>query len=354
MDIRFEKRSELKAKPTDETKLGFGRIFSDYMFMMNYTEGTGWHDARIVPYGDISISPAATVLHYSQECFEGMKAYRDADGGISLFRPTDNFKRMNNSADRLCMPRLDIDEVMEALIKLVKLEQDWVPKTRGTSLYIRPNYIGIDPFVGVSAAKEYLFYIIVGPVGAYYASGLAPVKIYVEESYRRAVKGGTGFAKTGGNYAASLIAGEEAHNRGFSQALWLDGREGKYIEEVGSMNMFFKIDGVLVTPELGGSILPGITRDSVIKLAKDMGVKVEERKISLDEVLEALEAGKMDEAFGTGTAAVISPVGELYFGEKRHLINGGEMGEFSSKLYDTITGIQYGEIEDPYGWRVKL
>ena len=354
MNIRVEKRNELKQKPQDESKLGFGKVFSDHMFMMDYQEGTGWHDARIVPYGNLSISPAATVLHYSQECFEGMKAYYDAQGGISLFRPRDNFKRMNRSAQRLCMPQLDVEEAMEGLKTLIELDQAWVPKSKGTALYIRPNYIGVDPFIGVSAAKNYLFYIMTGPVGAYYASGLAPVAIYVEEQYVRAVKGGTGFAKTGGNYAASLIAGEEAHKKGFSQALWLDGKEGKYIEEVGSMNMFFKIDGVLVTPALEGSILPGITRDSVIQLAKHMNVPVEERKISLQEVLQALETGKMEEAFGTGTAAVISPVGELYFGGKTHVINGGEMGELSKKLYDTLTGIQYGELDDPFGWRVKL
>ncbi len=354
MEIKFEKREALKEKPQDESKLGFGKIFTDYMFLYNYTQGKGWHDARIVPYGEFSISPAATVLHYGQEVFDGLKAYTDVNGEVTFFRPRDNFKRLNNSARRLCMPDIDVEDALDALKQLVSLERGWVPKTRGTSLYIRPNYIGMDPFLGVSAAHEYLFYIILSPVGAYYACGLEPVKIYVESNYVRAVKGGLGFAKTSANYAASLLVGEEAHKKGYSQALWLDGKEGKYIEEVGSMNIFFVIDGVLYTPPLEGSILPGITRDSAIALAKDFGMPVREQRLTIEDVTDAIREGRMNEAFGTGTAAVISPVGELFYNDENYVINGGKMGELSGKLYNTLTGIQYGEIEDTHDWIVKL
>lgn len=354
MEILIEKRKELKEKPQDESKLSFGKLFTDHMFLYNYTVGRGWHDARIVPYGDFSMSPAATVLHYGQEVFDGLKAYNDPKGEIRLFRARDNFKRINNSARRLSMPEINVDEALEALKKLLALDGGWVPKTKGTSLYIRPNYIGMDPFLGVSSAHEFLFYIILSPVGAYYATGLEPVKIYVENHYVRAVKGGLGFAKTSANYAASLLVGEEAHKQGYSQALWLDGKEGKYIEEVGSMNIFFMIDGVLVTPPLEGSILPGITRDSVIQLARDFGIPVEEQRISIDEVTNAICQNRMNEAFGTGTAAVISPVGELFYNEKNYIVNGGAMGPLSGRLYDTLTGIQYGELEDPHGWSIPV
>lgn len=354
MEILIEKRKELKDKPQDESKLGFGKLFTDHMFLYNYTAGKGWHDARIVPYGDFAVSPAATVLHYGQEVFDGLKAYYSPKGEIQLFRPRDNFRRINNSARRLCMPEINVEEALDALKQLVSLDHDWVPKTKGTALYIRPNFIGMDPFLGVSSAHEYLFYIILSPVGAYYATGLAPVKIYVENHYVRAVKGGLGFAKTSANYAASLLAGEEAHKKGYAQALWLDGRESKYIEEVGSMNIFFMIDGVLVTPPLEGSILPGITRDSVIQLARDFGIPVEEQRISIDEVTNAICQNRMSESFGTGTAAVISPVGELFYNEKNYIINGGGMGPLSSRLYDTLTGIQYGELDDPHGWIERL
>lgn len=354
MKISIEKRKDLKEKPQDEGKLNFGKIFTDHMFLYNYTVGKGWHDARIVPYGDFSMSPASTVLHYGQEVFDGLKAYYSPKGEILTFRPRDNFKRINRSAQRLSMPEINVEDALEALLQLLSVDRDWVPKTRGTSLYIRPNYIGMDPYLGVSSAHEFLFYIILCPVGAYYAGGLEPVKIYVENHYVRAVKGGLGFAKTAANYAASLLAGEEAHRKGFAQALWLDGKEGKYIEEVGSMNIFFMIDGVLVTPPLEGSILPGITRDSVIRLARDFGIPVEEQKITIDEVTNAICQNRMSEAFGTGTAAVISPVGELFYNEKNYIINGGQMGPLSGKLYDTLTGIQYGELEDPHNWIVPL
>ena len=354
MEIKFEKREKLKETPRDESKLGFGKIFTDYMFLYNYTIGKGWHDARIVPYGDFSISPAATVLHYGQEVFDGLKAYTNARGEVSFFRPRDNFLRINNSARRLCMPELDVEDALDALRRLVSIDRDWVPRAQGTSLYVRPNYIGVDPFLGVAAAHEYLFYIILSPVGAYYSCGLEPVKIYVENHYVRAVVGGLGFAKTSANYAASLLVGEEAHKKGFAQALWLDGKTGKYIEEVGSMNIFFMIEGELITPPLEGSILPGITRDSVLTLARDFGVPVREERLTIDDVTRAIKGGSMNEAFGTGTAAVISPVGELFFDGKNYVINGGKMGALSKRLYDTLTSIQYGEAADPHGWIVPL
>lgn len=354
MEIKFTKASKLKEKPQDESNLGFGHIFSDYMFEMRYTEGTGWHDAEIKPYEYFNISPAATVFHYAQEVFEGLKAYHSVDGGVNVFRAKDNFKRMSNSALRLAMPDFDEAFANKALMQLVEIERDWIPKTEGTSLYIRPNYMGIDPFIGVRAAKEYTFYIICGPVGAYYANGLAPTKILIEKEYSRSAKGGTGFAKTGGNYAASLIAGEEAHKKGCDQVLWLDAEERKYVEEVGSMNIMFVVNDTLVTPPLDGTILPGITRDSVLALARDNGMKVEERKISVDEIIETANSGEMTEAFGTGTAAVVSPVGAFVFDGREIVVAGGKMGEKSLDFYNTLTGIHYGKIEDKHGWVVKL
>ena len=350
MEIKFLQEKELKKKPEDESKLGFGRIFSDYMFLMRYTEGKGWHDAEIKEYEDFKVSPAATVFHYGQEVFEGLKAYRQVNGGIALFRAKDNFKRLNNSAKRLAMPLIDEELAHKALRELIAVEKDWVPHEKGTSLYIRPNYMGLDPFIGVAAAKEYVFYIMTGPVGAYYAHGLSPVKILIEQEYVRAAKGGMGFAKTAGNYAASLIAGVEAHEKGCDQVLWLDAEERKYVEEVGSMNMMFVIDGKLVTPDLDGSILPGITRDSVITIARDMGITVEERRISVEEVIETAKSGAMSEAFGTGTAAVVSPVGEFVYGDETVTVAGGKMGELALEFYRILTGIQYGEIEDKFGW----
>lgn len=350
MDIRITKATKFKEKPQSETNLGFGKIFSDYMFVMKYSEGTGWHDAQIKPYEYFSISPAATVLHYAQEVFEGLKAYRRADGKINLFRSKDNFKRMSNSAVRLAMPGFDEAFVNEALKQMVHMDRDWVPSSENTSYYIRPTYIGVDPFIGVRAATEYLFYIIGGPVGAYYEHGLAPIKILVEKEYTRSSRGGMGFAKTGGNYAASLLAGYEAHEKGCDQVLWLDAEERKYVEEVGSMNMLFVIDDVIVTPPLDGTILPGITRDSVLQIARDLGIKTEERRISIDEVMETAKSGQMTEAFGTGTAAVVSPVGEFLYGDEKIVIAGGKMGKYAQKFYDTLTGIQYGRIQDTHGW----
>lgn len=350
MEIKFQATENPKKKPTDESNLGFGQIFSDHIFVMKYREGEGWHDANIMPYENFSISPAATVFHYGQEVFEGLKAYRRADGEVNLFRSKDNFNRMNRSAKRIAMPPFDAEFVNNALHQLVALERDWVPESEGTSLYIRPNYMGVDPFIGVRAANQYIFYIMMGPVGAYYAGGLKPTRILVEKEYARAAKGGTGEAKTGGNYAASLIAGEEAAAKGCDQVLWLDADERKYVEEVGSMNIMFVMDDTIITPPLDGTILPGITRDSVLAIAKSEGMKVAERRITIDEVLQAAKSGALTEAFGTGTAAVISPVGELVYGDETVSIAGGKMGEKSQFFYDTLTGIQYGNVEDTYGW----
>ncbi len=353
MKLEFVKRDVLKEKPKDETKLGFGQIFTDYMLMMK-RDKNGWQSAKIEPYGDLSLSPAALVFHYAQEVFEGMKAYRTDDGRVLMFRPWDNIARLQSSAARLCMAPIDEEFVLNAIYELVKIEKDWIPTSPGTSLYIRPTYIGVDPFVGVRAADEYMLYVILSPVGAYYASGLAPVSIYVESKYVRAVKGGTGHFKTGGNYAASLLAGEEAHQKGYAQVLWLDGKENKYVEEVGSMNIFFKIDGEVITPPLEGSILPGITRASVIQLCNDMGYPVNERKLSIQEIEEASKNGKLEEVWGTGTAAVVSPVKELFWNGDRIPVADGSMGQLTQKLYDTLTGIQYGRIEDKYGWTIEL
>ena len=353
-EIKIELTKTKKAKPADETKLGFCHIFTDHMFVMNYTEGTGWHDPRIVPFGNIPLSPAAMVFHYGQEMFEGLKAYKGADGKAYLFRPDMNAKRANNSNDRLCIPEIPEEDFVEAVKALVSVEKDWIPTAPGTSLYIRPFIIATDDFLGVAPSKTYMFIIILSPSGAYYESGLAPVGIWIEDEYVRAVRGGMGFAKTGGNYAASLIAQVKAHNDGFSQVLWLDGVERKYIEEVGAMNIFFKIDGKIVTPMLNGSILPGITRNSVIQMCKSWGMTVEERKVSVDELIEAQKSGKLEECFGSGTAAVISPVGKLRYKDDVMTINGGGIGEISQKLYDNLPGIQWGRLPDPFGWRVEV
>ncbi len=354
MEIRYELSKNLKEKPTDETKLGFGHVFTDHMFIMDYDTGMGWHDARIVPYGNIELSPAAMCLHYGQEIFEGLKAYRTADGKIQLFRPDENFKRMNVSAERMVIPQIDEEFCLKALMELLKIEKDWVPHTDGTSLYIRPFIISCDPYVGVRPADHYMFIIILSPSGAYYSTGLNPVKIYVEQKYVRAVRGGTGFAKTAANYAISLAGQDEAHRQDYEQVLWLDGVEQKYVEEVGSMNIFFVIDGEVITPLLTGSVLPGITRKSAIEICKKKGYKVSERRISIQEIADAYDNGKLQEVFGTGTAAVISPVGHLKWGDKIMTINDNKIGEISQMLYDTLTGIQYGKLPDEFGWIYKL
>jgi len=354
LDIKITKTTAPKARPADESKLGFGKVFTDHMFLMNYTEGQGWHDARIVPYENFSLSPASMVFHYGQEMFEGLKAYRGKDGKTRLFRPIMNARRTNATNERLCIPKLPEEDFVQAVSAVVKVDEDWIPTAPGTSLYIRPFIIATDDFLGVAPSKTYLFCIILSPSGAYYASGLAPVGIWIEDEYVRAVRGGIGFAKTGGNYAASLAAQVKAHDGGYSQVLWLDGVERKYIEEVGAMNIFFKIDGKIVTPMLNGSILPGITRDSVIHLCKSWGMTVEERKVSVDELIEAQKNGKLEEVFGSGTAAVISPVGKLRYMDDVMTIGDGGIGPVSQKLYDTVTGIQNGTAEDPFGWALVL
>lgn len=351
--IKIEKSTALKQKP-DQNNLGFGQYFSDHMFILDYTEGKGWHDARIVPYGPLSLDPSTMVFHYGQAIFEGLKAYKNKEGRVFLFRPEKNMERISNSNVRMSIPRIDEAFCLEALKTLVNLERDWIPTAPGTSLYIRPFIIATDPFLGVRASHTYKFIIILSPSGAYYSTGLNPVKIMIENEYVRAVKGGTGYAKCAGNYAASLKAQDIAHEKGYAQVLWLDGVERKYIEEVGAMNVFFKINGEVVTPSLEGSILPGITRDSVIFLLKHWGVKVTERKVSAQELYEAHAAGKLEEAFGTGTAAVISPIGELNWNDRVIQLSDGKIGELSAKLYDTLTGIQNGVVKDEFNWMVEV
>ena len=353
MEIKVVKNTAPKAKPPVDG-LGFGKHFTDHMFVMDYSTEKGWYDPRIIPYGPMEFDPSCMVFHYGQAIFEGLKAYKTADGGIQLYRPYDNMRRLNKSNDRLCIPQIDVDFAVEAIKQLVTIDQDWIPEGEGTSLYIRPFVFGTDPALGVHPSHTYKFIIILSPVGSYYAGGLAPVKIWVESEYVRAVRGGIGFSKTAGNYAASLKAQAVAEEKGYSQVLWLDGVERKYIEEVGAMNIFFKIDGEVVTPELNGSILAGITRDSVLQVLKANGYKASERKISIDEIVEAYETGKLEEVFGTGTAAVISPVGELNFNGKKMVVNNNEIGETSQFLYDTITGIQKGAVEDTLGFVVKI
>lgn len=353
MEIKIEKTRSPKQKP-DQNKLGFGKYFTDHMFIMDYSEEKGWYDPRIVPYAPLSIDPSTAILHYGQAVFEGMKAYRTKDGRILLFRPARNIERLNASDERMCMPALDVDFTVEAIKTLVKLDSDWIPTAEGTSLYIRPFIFATDPYLGVKPSATYKFVIILSPVGAYYPEGINPVKIYVEDKYVRAVKGGTGFTKTCGNYAASLKAQAEAAEKGYIQVLWLDGVERKYVEEVGSMNVFFKINGEVITPSLQGSILPGITRSSVIELLKDSGKKVTERRIPIQELFDAVEKGQLEEAFGTGTAAVISPIGELNWAGRKAVVNENKIGELSYWLYNTLTGIQYGLIEDKFGWTMEV
>lgn len=353
-EIKIELTKTPKQKPEDETALGFGRIFTDHMFIMNYDEGEGWHNPRIVPYGPFKLSPAAMCLHYGQEVFEGLKAYKTKEGKTLLFRPEKNMERLNVSNERLCIPLIDEEFCVNAIKKLVKIDESWIPTAEGTSLYIRPYIFAVDPFVGVRAAEHHIFAVICSPVGAYYPEGLNPVKIYVEQNYVRAVRGGMGYTKTGGNYAASLKAQADSQKLGYSQVLWLDGVERKYIEEIGAMNVFFVIDNKVVTPALQGSILSGITRMSSIELFRSWGYEVEERSISIDELAQAYDQGLLQEAFGTGTAAVVSPIGELKWGDKIMVINNNTIGPVTQKLYDNLTGIQWGTVEDKMGWTVEI
>ena len=353
-EITITRNTAPKQKPQDESALGFGRIFTDHMFLMNYEAGKGWINPRIVPYGPFDMDPAAMVLHYGQAIFEGMKCYRREDGGLQLFRPKDNLARMTRSAQRMGMPALDEETALEGLKQLIRLDADWVPHRDGTSLYIRPTMISTDVGLGVHASKTYLFYIILSPVGAYYKEGLKPVSIYVEDAYVRAVRGGVGFTKCAGNYAASILAGTVAEEKGYSQVLWLDGVEQKYVEEVGSMNMMFAYGNKIVTPKLNGSILPGITRDSVLKLAAQLGYETEEGRLDVEQIFADAKSGKLTEAFGTGTAAVISPVGILALRDEKTTVGDGSIGVISQKLYDTLTGIQYGRLPDENGWIMKI
>ena len=353
MEISITKTTAPAEKP-DSSILGFGKYFTDHMFIMDYSQDEGWHDARIVPFGRFPIHPASTVLHYGSEIFEGLKAYRKADGSIQMFRPLENIRRMNRSAVRMCLPEIPEDLALEVLAKFVSFEQDWVPSANGTSLYIRPFMFGNDESLGVHSVKNATFMIITSPVGSYYKEGINPVKIMIESEDVRAVRGGTGEAKCGGNYAASNRAGERAEQMGYSQVLWLDGVERKYIEEVGAMNVMFKINGEVVTPMLAGSILPGITRKSILELLRKEGIPAVERLISIDELVEAMEKGTLQEAWGCGTAAVVSPIGELCYNGKKYAVNGGKIGELTQHLYDTLTGIQWGKVEDTFGWTYSL
>ncbi len=353
LNISVTKTNCPKEKP-DASTLGFGKIFTDHMFMMDYSREKGWYDARIVPFANISLHPASTVLHYGSEIFEGLKAYRRADGTVQLFRPMENIRRLNNSAERLCLPQIPEEDAFQVLKAFVEMEQDWTPSAPGTSLYLRPFLFGNDETLGVHAVHNATFVIIASPVGSYYKEGINPVRIMIEDEDVRAVRGGTGYAKCGGNYAASNRAGERAEKKGYSQVLWLDGVERKYIEEVGAMNVMFKIAGEVVTPMLSGSILPGITRKSCLEVLRQEGYAVSERLLSIDELAAALENGTLEEAWGCGTAAVVSPIGELCYKDKKYIINDGKIGAVTQHLYDTLTGIQWGNVEDTFGWTCPI
>lgn len=353
MKINFIEAKNLREKP-DFKNLGFGKYLADYMFMMDYTEGKGWHDAVICPYGPIEFDPAQVVLHYAQETFEGMKAYKAEDGRVLLFRPEMNAIRMQNSNERICMPKIDVDDFIKAVAETVKANYDWIPSGNDTSLYIRPFVFAYESELGVHAASSYKFLVICSPVGAYYKDGLKPVKIFVEDEYVRAVKGGTGFAKCGGNYASSLIGQVKAQKLGYSQVLWLDGVHRKYVEEVGTMNVMFYINDEIITAPIEGSVLPGITRDSIIKVLKDWGYKVSERRLSIDDLMAAAKDGSLKEAFGTGTAAVISPIGVLRYKDDVVTVTNNEIGELTQRLYDELTGIQWGRIEDKNNWTYEV
>ena len=358
MNYNFEiqKTSALRTKPDPDT-LKFGKVFTDHMFVMKYQTGIGWHEGRIIPYGPLSIDPAASVFHYGQEMFEGMKAYRASDGRVLLFRPYKNAERVRASNARMCMPDIDPELFVGAIKALVDLERDWIPEKPGTSLYIRPFVISDDPFLGVHPADHYLFVIICSPVGPYYdtpGGGLAPTNIYVEDEYVRAAVGGVGFAKVGGNYAASLKAQQRANSLGCEQVLWLDAVEHSFVEEIGTSNAFFMIGDEVITAPLMGTILPGVTRASVIELLKKWGINISERRLRIGDVKKAAEDGTLKEVFASGTAAVISPVGKLVFKDSSLEIRDGSVGELAKRLYDTLYGIQTGALPDDMGWTVEV
>jgi len=341
-----------KQKPADVLKLSFGTVFTDHMFLMDYRNG-GWLDPRIVPYGPLSIDPAALVLHYGQGIFEGLKAYRRGER-VLLFRPDKNIDRLNKSATRMVMPTLDPDFALDSLLNLIRIERDWVPQVPGSSLYIRPTLIGTEPKLGVKASSEYLYYVILSPVGPYFPTGFGPVKIMVADKHVRAAEGGVGAAKTMGNYAAGLFAGKEAVEAGCTQVLWLDAHERRFLEEVGTMNIAVRLDDEVATPPLSGTILSGITRESVLHILRDWGLDVNERRISIDEVIEGLGTGKVEEIFGCGTAAIIAPVGSLYYKGVAHTVGDGNTGPLTQRLYDELIGVQSGEREDKYDWVVEI
>lgn len=356
MEIKIVKVEphRMKEKPIDESKLGFGRIFTDHIFTVKYHVDRGWYDPMIEPYRTFSLEPTAMCFHYGQEIFEGMKAYRGRDDQIFLFRPSENIKRMNASAERLCMPTIDPALFMEALKKLVIIEKDWIPRSKGSSLYIRPTMIATESALGMHHANEYLFFIVVGPVGAYYPQGFSPTNIFVVEDYVRAVRGGIGYCKAAGNYAASLLASKKAADSGYTQVLWLDAIEKRFVEEVGTSNIFFVIKDEIITPPLSGTILPGVTRDSVIQIAKSWGITVKERPLAIDEIIEASNHGYLKEVFASGTAAIVSPVGRFTYRDNIILVNNGKVGTLTERLYNEILQIQYGEKEDPFGWRITV
>ena len=354
LDIKIVKNTAPKAKPAAQSKLGFGKLFSDPPFSMPYTDGEGWHDARIVPYAPFELDPACVVFHYAQEIFEGMKAYRTADNTIQLFRPDCNAKRMQDSSDRLCIPQIPVEDFVQAVKALVEVDKDWVPHTDGASLYIRPFVIASDVGLGVHASKHYIFCIICAPSGAYYAEGINPVRIYVEDEYIRAAPGLTGFTKCGGNYAASIKAGELAEQQGFAQVLWVDGVGKKYVEEVGSLFIKDTAASEIYTAACTGTVLPGVTRRSCIELLKDWGYEVIEGKLAIADIMKAGHEGKLEEVFGTGTAAVVSPVKELDWKGDKVFISDGKIGPITQKLYDTMTGMQWGKIPDTKGWIVPV
>ena len=356
MEIPITKSSPSggRPRPKSDAELGFGKYFTDHMFLLDYEKGKGWINPRIVPYGPLCLEPSAMVLHYGQEIFEGLKAYRWTDGTIALFRPSKNIERWNRSAARMCMPETDPDLFMQGMKELIRLDRDWIPASPGTSLYVRPTMVATEAALGVKPSSRYLFFIIIGPVGPYYPEGFSPTRIYVTQSYVRAAKGGVGETKTGGNYAASLYAATKAQELGYTQVLWLDAAEHKYVEEVGTSNIFFLIDEELITPPLSGTILPGVTRDWVLFLAREWGIRVAERPITIEEVLAAAQDGRLKEMFATGTAAVISPVGEMGYQEQLIPVADGKTGPLARRLYDEITAIQYGHKKDPYGWVVKI
>lgn len=353
MDIKFTQREQLKEKP-DWKNLGFGRHMTDYMFMMEWSQEQGWHDARIEPYAPLSIDPACVALHYAQETFEGLKAYRTKAGKVQLFRPEMNARRMARSNARLCMPEVPEDMFVEAVKALVEVEKDWVPSEPETSLYIRPFMFGSEVTLSVRPASTYQFIIVCSPVGAYYAEGVNPVKILVEDQLARAAKGGTGFAKCGGNYAGAILGQMKAEKHGCAQVLWLDGVEHKYVEEVGTMNIMFKMEGEIYTAPIEGTVLPGITRDSILHILREWGYRVNEVSLAIDDLMKSGHDGRLEEAFGTGTAAVVSPVGEFIYKEDKVTVNGFETGGLTQRLYDYLTGIQWGDVQDEYGWVVEV